>query len=99
MVCVEKMRKYFNKMFDKITAKRIIKDIKLNIKYDDIGTKRVGVWWDAISEGTIKILQDKGYVVRKSATNNNRFFVLFRDADIGIPLNDKKSVSTKESEE
>ena len=73
MICVEKMRKYFNKMFDKITAKRIIKDIKLNIKYDDIGTKRVGVWWDAISEGTIKILQDKGYVVRKSATNNNRF--------------------------
>ena len=99
MVCVEKMRKYFNKMFDKITAKRIIKDIKLNIKYDDIGTKRVGVWWDAISEGTIKILQDTGYVVRKSATNNNIFFVLFRDVDIGIPLNDEKSVSTKESEE
>ena len=93
MISVEKMRKYFNKISDKITAKRIIKDININIKYDDIGTKRIGVWWDAISEGTIKILQDKGYVVRKSATNNNRFFVLFRDADIGIPLNDKKSVS------
>ena len=93
MISVEKMRKYFNKISDKITAKIIVKDIKSNIKYDDIGTKRIGVWYDAISEGTIKILQDKGYVVRKSATNNQRFFVLFRDADIGIPLNDEKSVS------
>lgn len=99
MIGEEKTRKYFNKMSDKITAKRIVKDIKFNIKYDDVDTKRVGVWCDEISEGTIKILQDKGYVVRKSATNNNRFFVLFRDADIGIPLNDEKSVSKEESEE
>ena len=97
MISAERMRKYFNKMYsDKAIAKRIVKDIKSNIKYDDIDTKRVGVWYDAISEGTIKILQDKGYIVRKSATNNNRFFVLFRETDIGIPLNDEKSISNGE---
>jgi hypothetical protein len=43
MISTEKMRKYFNKMSDKITAKRIVKDNKFNIKYDDIDIKRVGV--------------------------------------------------------
>ena len=35
-----------------------------------------------------KILQDNGYIVRKSATNSNQYVVLFKEVDIGLPLDE-----------
>lgn len=67
MISTEKMRKYFNKMSDKITAKRIVKDNKFNIKYDDIDIKRVGVWCNAIRHGRfIIIVVQRNYSLYKA---------------------------------
>lgn len=97
MISAKRMRKYFYRKYsDKAIAKRIVKEIKDNIKYDDIDVKRVGIWYDFLPEGTINILQNKGYIVRRSETNKDRIIVLFREAFIGIPLDNEKSISNGE---
>ena len=98
MISAKKMKKYFDKKYsDRNTAKMIISEIKTHIEYGVVDPTFVGKWYEGLSDGTIKILIDKGYIIKRSAERCNEFAVLFIDADVGIPY--EKSVSTKESEE
>lgn len=87
MISAKKMRKYFNKKyFDKNTAKMIIREIKHHIKYGCVDPSFSGKWYSGLSDGTIKILKDKGYIIKRSAEHCDKFAVLFTDADdVGIP--------------
>lgn len=86
MISAKKMKKIFHKKYsDKNTAKMIICEIKDHIKYGNIDLSFVGKWYKGLSDGTIKILIDKGYVVKRSAECCDEFAVLFIDADVGIP--------------
>lgn len=86
MISAKKMKKYFNKKYsDKNTAKMIVHEIKDRIKYGNINRSFVGRWYKGLSDGTIKILIDKGYIIKRSAEHYNEFGVLFTDADVGIP--------------
>lgn len=92
MISAEKMRKYFSRKYsDRNTAKMITKEIKINIEYGVVDPTFVGKWYKGLSEGTIKILIDKGYIIKRSAEHCDEFAVLFIDADVGIPY--EKSVS------
>ena len=86
MISAKKMKKYFNKKYsDKNTAKMIVHEIKDHIKYGNINLLFVGRWYKGLSDGTIKILIDKGYIIKRRAEHYNEFGVLFTDADVGIP--------------
>lgn len=86
MVSAKKMKKIFDKKYsDKNTAKMIICEIKNHIKYGSINHSFVGRWYKGLSDGTIKILIDKGYIIKRSAEYCDEFAVLFIDADVGIP--------------
>ena len=86
MVSAKKMKEYFNKKYsDKNTAKMIICEIKNHIKYGNIDLSFVGRWYKGLSDETIKILIDKGYIIKRSAEHYDEFAVLFIDADVGIP--------------
>lgn len=86
MISAKKMKKIFHKKYsDKNTAKMIISEIKDRIKYGNIDLSFVGKWYKGLSDGTIKILIDKGYVIKRSAECCDEFAVLFIDADVGIP--------------
>ena len=79
----------FNRNYtDKKVAKRVMYTIKHNIIYHIYDSNSVGSWFDGLTKGTIKILQDNGYIVRKSATNSNQYAVLFKEYDIGLPLDE-----------
>ena len=92
MISAEKMRKYFSRKYsDRNTAKMITKEIKINIEYGVVDPTFVGKWYKGLSDGTIKILIDKGYIIKRSAEHCDEFAVLFIDADVGIPY--EKSVS------
>lgn len=92
MISAEKMRKYFSRKYsDRNTAKMITKEIKINIEYGLVDPTFVGKWYKGLSDGTIKILIDKGYIIKRSAEHCDEFAVLFIDADVGIPY--EKSVS------
>lgn len=96
MISAEKMKKYFDKKYsDKNTAKMIICEIKNYIKYGSINLSFVGKWYKGLSDGTIKILIDKG-IIKRSAEHCDEFAVLFIDADVGIPYeNNISSVGDK----
>lgn len=95
MISAKKMRKYFNKKYsDKNTAKMIVCEIKNYIKYGSIDLSFVGKWYKGLSDGTIKILIDKGYIIRRSEEHCDEVAVLFKDADVGIPY--EKSISNRE---
>lgn len=97
MISAKKMKKYFDKKYsDKNTAKMIIGEIKTHIEYGVVDPTFVGKWYEGLSDGTIKILIDKGYIIKRSVEHCDEFAVLFIDADIGIPY--EKSVS-KEGED
>lgn len=86
MISAKKMKKYFDKKYsDKNTAKMIVGEIKDHIKYGNVDLSFVGKWYKGLSDGTIKILIDKGYVIKRSAECCDEFAVLFIDADVGIP--------------
>lgn len=86
MISAKEMKKYFDKKYsDKNTAKMIIDEIKYYIKYGMIDPLYVGRWYKGLSDGTIKILMNKGYIIRKSAENCDEVAVLFKDTDIGSP--------------
>lgn len=86
MISAKKMKKKFDKKYsDKNTAKMIVGEIKDHIKYGNIDLSFVGKWYKGLSDGTIKILIDKGYVIKRSAECCDEFAVLFIDADVGIP--------------
>ena len=86
MISAKKMKKYFDKKYsDKNTAKMIIDEMKHHIKYGDIDLSFVGRWYKGLSDGTIKILRDKGYIIKRSAEHCDEFAVLFIDTDVGIP--------------
>lgn len=87
MINAKKMKKIFDKKYsDKNTAKMIISEIKKYIKYGGINQSFVGKWYKGLSDGTIKILIDKGYIIKRSAEHCDEFAVLFTDADdVGIP--------------
>ena len=86
MISAKKMKKYFDKKYsDKNTAKMIIDEIKYYIKRGMIDPTYVGRWYKGLSDGTIKILINKGYVIKRSAENCDEVAVLFKDADIGLP--------------
>lgn len=86
MISAEKMRKYFSKKYsDKNTAKMIIDEIKHHIKYGCVDPSFSGRWYDGLSDGTIKILMNKGYVIRRSAEHCDEVAVLFQDANVGLP--------------
>ena len=79
----------FNRNYtDKKVAKRVMYTIKHNIIYHIYDPNSVGSWFDGLTKGTIKILQDNGYIVRKSATNSNQYAVLFKESDIGLQLDE-----------
>ena len=79
----------FNRNYtDKKVAKRVMYTIKHNIIYHIYDSNSVGSWFDGLTKGTIKILQDNGYIVRKSATNSNQYAVLFKNSVIGLPLDE-----------
>lgn len=63
----------------------IVGEIKDHIKYGNVDLSFVGKWYKGLSDGTIKILIDKGYVIKRSAECCDEFAVLFIDADVGIP--------------
>lgn len=86
MISAEKMRKYFSRKYsDRNTAKMIVCEIKNRIKYGNIDLSFVGKWYKGLSDGTIKILIDKGYIIKRSGEHCDEFAVLFIDADVGIP--------------
>lgn len=86
MISAKEMKKYFDKKYsDKNTAKMIIDEIKYHIKYGCVDPSFSGRWYDGLSDGTIKILMNKGYTIRRSAEHCDEFAVLFIDADVGIP--------------
>lgn len=87
MISAKKMKKIFDKKYsDKNTAKMIIGEIKNYIKYGEINQSFVGKWYKGLSDGTIKTLKDKGYIIKRSAEHCDKFAVLFTDADdVGIP--------------
>lgn len=86
MISAKEMKKYFDKKYsDRNTAKMITKEIKIHIKYGVVDPTFVGKWYKGLSDGTIKILIDKGYVIKRSAECCDEFAVLFIDADVGIP--------------
>ena len=92
MINAKKMKKYFDKKYsDKNTAKMIIGEIKTHIEYGVVDPTFVGKWYEGLSDGTIKILIDKGYIIKRSVEHCDEFAVLFIDADVGIPY--EKSVS------
>ena len=86
MISAKKMKEYFDKKYsDENTAKMIINEIKHHIKYGSIDPSFVGRWYKGLSDGTIKILMNKGYIIRKSAEKCDEVAVLFQDTDIGLP--------------
>lgn len=87
MISAKKMKKIFDRKYsDKNTAKMIIGEIKDYIKYGGINQSFVGKWYRGLSDGTIKILTNKGYIIKRSTEHCNEFAVLFTDADdVGIP--------------
>lgn len=88
MISAKEMKKIFDKKYsDKNIAKMIIGEIKDYIKYGEINQSFVGKWYSGrLSDGTIKILTDKGYIIKRSAEHCDKFAVLFTDADdVGIP--------------
>ena len=87
MISAKEMKKYFYKKYsDKNTAKMIIDEIKTHIKYGVVDPTFVGKWYSGLSDGTIKILTSKGYIIKRSAEHCDEFAVLFTDADdVGIP--------------
>lgn len=86
MISAKEMKKYFDKKYsDRNTAKMITKEIKIHIKYDVVNPTFVGKWYKGLSDGTIKILMNKGYIIKRSAECCDEFAVLFIDADVGIP--------------
>ena len=87
MISAKKMKENFDKKYsDKNTAKMIIGEIKYYIKYGGINQSFVGKWYKGLSDGTIKILTNKGYIIKRSAEHCDEFAVLFTDADdVGIP--------------
>ena len=79
----------FNRHYtDKKVAKRVMHTIKHNIVYHIYDSDSVGSWFTGLTKGTIKILQDNEYIVRKSATNSNQYAVLFKNSVIGLPLDE-----------
>lgn len=98
MINAKKMKKYFDKKYsDKNTAKMIIGEIKTHIEYGVVDPTFVGKWYEGLSDGTIKILIDKGYIIKRSVEHCDEFAVLFIDADVGIPY--EKSVSSEVEDE
>lgn len=86
MISAKEMKKYFDKKYsDRNTAKMIINEIKDHIKYGLVDHTFVGKWYKGLSDGTIKILMNKGYIIKRSAEHCDEFAVLFIDADVGIP--------------
>lgn len=86
MISAKKMKKYFDKKYsDENTAKMIIGEMKHHIKYGGIDPSFSGRWYDGLSDGTIKILMNKGYIIRRSAEHCDEVAVLFQDANVGLP--------------
>ena len=86
MISAKKMKKYFDKKYsDENTAKMIIGEIKHHIKYGCVAPAFFGRWYDGLSDGTIKILMNKGYIIRRSAEHCDEVAVLFRDVNVGLP--------------
>ena len=83
MISAEKMRKYFSRKYsDRNTAKMITKEIKINIEYGVVDPTFVGKWYKGLSEGTIRILMKKGYIIRVGEDRHEgELGVLFRDVD------------------
>lgn len=54
----------------------IISEIKKYIKYGGINQSFVGKWYKGLSDGTIKILTNKGYIIKRSAEHCDEFAVL-----------------------
>ena len=93
MISAKKMKKYFDKKYsDENTAKMIIGEMKHHIKYGGIDPSFSGIWYDGLSDGTIKILMNKGYIIRRSAEHCDEVAVLFQDANVGLPYESDISI-------
>lgn len=79
----------FNRHYsDKKVAKRVMNKIRYNIVNHIYDQNSVGTWFDGLTKGTIKILQDNGYIIRKSASESNQYAVLFKESDVGLSLDE-----------
>lgn len=79
----------FNRHYsDKKVAKRVMNKIRYNIVNHIYNQNSVGTWFDGLTKGTIKILQDNGYIIRKSASKSNQYAVLFKESDVGLSLDE-----------
>lgn len=85
MISTKKIKKYFDKKYSNRTAKTIINEIKNQIKYETIEPSYIGSWYKGLSDETIKILIDKGYIIKRSVEHCDEFYVLIKDTDIGLP--------------
>lgn len=85
MISAKKIKKYFDKKYSNRTAKTIINEIKNQIKYETIEPSYIGSWYKGLSDETIKILIDKGYIIKRSVEHCDEFYVLIKDTDIGLP--------------
>lgn len=85
MISAKKIKKYFDKKYSNRTAKTIINEIKKQIKYETIEPSYIGSWYKGLSDETIKILIDKGYIIKRSVEHCDEFYVLIKDTDIGLP--------------
>lgn len=73
---------------DKKVAKRVMGDIRYKIVNHIYNQDSIGTWFTGLTKGTIKILQDNGYIVRKSESESNQYAVLFKESDIGLSLDE-----------
>ena len=79
----------FNKHYsDRKVAKRVMNKIRYNIVNHIYDQSSVGTWFNGLTKGTIKILKDNGYIIRKSASESNQYAVLFKQSDIGLSLDE-----------
>lgn len=85
MISAKKIKKYFDKKYSNRTAKTIINEIKKQIKYETIEPSYIGSWYKGLSDEMIKILIDKGYIIKRSVEHCDEFYVLIKDTDIGLP--------------
>lgn len=98
MISAKRLREYFDRKYsDKNTARLVIKDIKAHIKYGKVDPTYIGNWYTGLSEGTINILLEKGYYIRRSA-ESSEIGVAFKETDVGLLYEPEEKSVSKEGE-
>ena len=67
-------------------AQRISEEIMHKVQNHRYDWSDCGGWYEDLPRKTVEILIQHGYFVQVDPNNPNRFAVLFRERDLGIPL-------------